>query len=72
MSALALVEPVSIPADTTPVDPESLDATRPADLDVCPVCHGDRAVLVAVDPVTGEADAEECSACAGTGQRGAA
>lgn len=67
MTALAIVEAVAVP-----VDPESLDATRPDDLDVCPACRGDRAVLVAVDPVTGEADAEECWACAGTGIRGAA
>jgi hypothetical protein len=53
-----------------PPDPESLDATRPADLDVCPVCEGDQAIPVRSSD--GEADAEECWACAGTGIRGAA
>jgi len=66
----ALIVPV-VPVDVPP-DPQSLDATRPDDLDVCGICHGDRAVLVVVDPVTGEADAEECWGCAGTGIRGAA
>jgi hypothetical protein len=56
-----------------PPDPESLDATRPVDLDVCPVCAGDGAVQVQTgDPYVGAWDGVECWACAGTGQRGAA
>lgn len=71
VSALAIapaVEPAPIP-----IDPESLDATRPADLDVCPVCAGDGAVQVQTgDPYEGAWDGVECWACDGTGIRGAA
>lgn len=56
-----------------PLDPESLDATRPTDLDCCPICAGDGAVQVqSGDPYPGAWDGEECWACAGTGTRGAA
>lgn len=73
MTAFAHLAPTVAEINTpfVPIDPESLDATRPVDLDVCPFCQGDRAIHL-IDQVTGEADAEECSACAGTGIRGAA
>lgn len=67
-SGLTLVEARA--AVEPPSDPESLDATRPVDLDVCPICAGERAVQVPA--ADGEYDAEECWACAGTGLRGAA
>lgn len=60
------------PVDAPP-DPASLDATRPDDLDTCPICGGDGAVQVQTgDPYSGAWDGEECWACAGTGTRGAA
>lgn len=56
-----------------PVDPESLEATRPADLDCCPVCEGDGAIAVQTgDPYPGAWDGVECWSCGGTGVRGAA
>ena len=72
MTALATA-PVAADREpvVVPIDPESLDATRPVDLDVCPVCEGDGGVQL-VDGVTGEADAEACWSCGGTGVRGAA
>jgi hypothetical protein len=63
-AAYALEAPVVVP-----LDPESLDATRPADIDACPACI-DGAVLVPLGD--GEYDAEACRACGGTGVRGAA
>lgn len=60
-------------APLMPVDPESLDATRPEDLDVCPECRGEGAIQVRTDdPYPGAWDGEECWACSGTGERGAA
>lgn len=70
-AGLALVEARA--AVVVPPDPESLDATRPDDLDVCPNCGGDGAVPVQTnDPYPGAWDGDECWACAGTGIRGAA
>ena len=55
------------------IDPESLDATRPVDLDLCPVCEGLGGYTVAShDPFDDAGDGVECWACGGTGQRGAA
>lgn len=70
-AGLTLVE--SRTAVEPPPDPESLDATRPDDLDLCAVCRGDGAVQVQTgDPYPGAWDGVECWACAGTGERGAA
>lgn len=62
-AALAVAAPVVVP-----IDPEDLDATRPADLDVCSVCMGDGAIDLQVD---GEWTAEPCWSCHGSRQRGA-
>lgn len=68
---LQLVEaPVAVPAGA-PTDPESLDWSRPFDIDVCPVCMGEGAVMHQYDPYAPEFDSVECVPCAGTGQRGA-
>jgi hypothetical protein len=58
------------PAVVIPVDPESLDATRPVDMDVCSVCGGLGGYPVPLP--LGEWDGEECWACGGTGVRGVA
>lgn len=50
--------------DVVPVDPASIDATRPEDIDVCRICHGEGAVVWQTD---GEWDSEECYLCRGTG-----
>jgi hypothetical protein len=50
-----------------PVDPESLDATRPDDLDVCPRCMGDGVVYAFYE---GEPCDVTCPGCDGSGQRG--
>jgi hypothetical protein len=69
MSALA----IAAEAVMVPIDPEDLDATRPADYEVCSICAGDGAVQVQTgDPYPGAWDGEECWACTGTGIRGAA
>jgi hypothetical protein len=61
------VEEPSVP------DPESLDATRPVDIDVCPVCDGRGGYEVQTgDPYSGAWDGVECWSCGGTGMRGAA
>lgn len=52
-----------------PIDPESLDATRPDDVDACTVCIGAGYVTTFVD---GEGQDDECWACQGTTIRGAA
>lgn len=62
------VETAYVPAGAAP-DPVSLDATRPFDLDSCPVCIGDGAIDMYIH---GEWTAEPCWSCHGTGQRGAA
>lgn len=49
-----------------PPDPESLDATRPADLDTCERCRG------LGDVTTLRGDWILCGVCLGTGERGAA
>lgn len=55
------------------IDPQSLDATRPVDLDVCPVCEGDGGISwVSNDPYPGATDGDVCWLCGGTGVRGAA
>lgn len=60
-------------AAAAPVDPDSLDATRPTDLDTCGVCMGDGAIQVPTGFLYAqEFDAAECWACGGTGVRGAA
>lgn len=55
-----------------PADPESLDATRPDDLDVCDVCQGSGEIQIGWAGDPHEYDGEPCWGCAGTGQRGAA
>lgn len=47
-----------------PPDPESVEATRPVDIDDCGVCAGSRAIQL--DP-RDPASVEECGACDGTG-----
>jgi hypothetical protein len=70
MSALLAAEVVTATPDVVPVDPESLDATRPADIDVCIQCMGAGFVSLLIED---EWESEECWACDGTGQqRGAA
>jgi hypothetical protein len=53
--------------DVIPIDPESLDATRPADLDCCSRCMGDGVVYAFYE---GEPCDITCPACEGSGQRG--
>lgn len=54
-------------------DPESLDATRPDDVDVCHACAGEGAVMVITgDPYDGGWDSVECCFCHGTGTLGGA
>jgi hypothetical protein len=68
MTALAYAaEPVVVP-----IDPEDLDATRPVDLDVCPLCVNGAIQVPTGDPYPGAWDGEECWACGGTAVRGAA
>lgn len=56
-----------------PADPESLDATRPVDVDTCGVCMGDGALRVPTGHLYArEFDMEPCWNCHGNGQRGAA
>lgn len=55
------------------IDPESLDASRPDDIDACSVCDGLGGLSwVTNDPYPGATDGDACWACGGTGQRGAA
>lgn len=56
-------EPTPIPF---PIDPESLDATRPVDLDVCTGCAGDGLVVVLLESDLVDRD---CPRCGGTGER---
>lgn len=49
-----------------PVDPESLDATRPVDLTDCDACHG---VGLVVTYVEGDQADVRCGMCGGTGER---
>lgn len=56
-------------ANTSPLDPQSPDATRPADIDACTTCKGYGALLPNPrDP----ASVIDCPACAGSRERGAA
>lgn len=57
-----------VDVEVLPLDPASLDATRPVDIDVCGECMGDRCI-VTFDQ--GEGQSDECWACNGTGLRGA-
>lgn len=67
MSAAHAYEPETPPVVVSP-DPESLDATRPDDLDCCPVCYGDGAIRIQVgDLLDDEWDSTECYVCHGTG-----
>lgn len=66
MTALVIVPPIVIS-----VDPESLDATRPVDVDVCPHCIDGTVQVQTGDPYPGAWDGEPCWACGGTGVRGA-
>lgn len=68
MTALAYAAPVV----EIPIDPEDLDATRPVDLDVCPVCIDGTVAVQTGDPYSGAWDGEPCWSCGGTGIRGAA
>jgi phage/plasmid primase-like uncharacterized protein len=51
-----------------PVDPESLDATRPVDLDDCPACGGEGCLIVDDGDPAGRG---ACWSCGGDGLRGA-
>lgn len=70
MSALAIVPDVD--QVDAPPDPVSLDATRPADLDVCGTCDGNGWFSWQAGDQLDEWDSVECWDCAGTGRRGAA
>jgi hypothetical protein len=65
---LAVDEPE--PAEV--LDPESLEDSRPDDIDVCNVCSGEGAVMYQHDPYLDEWDSVECWVCNGTGELGAA
>jgi hypothetical protein len=55
------------------IDPESLEATRPVDLDVCLVCMGDGWLSHPTGFLYAqEFNDEACWNCHGTGRRGAA
>ena len=71
---ILLVAPAALsPVDPDSLDPESLDATRPVDVDCCGVCMGEGGIQVPTGFLYAqEFNGEECWGCGGTGERGAA
>lgn len=56
------------PRDHYPLDREGMDWQRPADLDVCHVCHGKGERVIRQDWETGAWDTSQCRWCDGTGE----